>query len=203
MSDLILPMPGNLSVFFNQPRTDNSRPNNRISSVRMHRALYNAYLELCIAAWIAVHTTNDVLVSPEHQEVMQEAAESGLYMPDIDPVSESIERLRESLAKFNPYTIHSRHEDIVRLPGHVARGFYAVAMSVDEMLVSVSSTIGASEYMRGFRQMKAAGKTYTGPVSLQEIFNTWHSLWAIEVLQQHFKISRQEKLQGNWVACLV
>jgi hypothetical protein len=192
-----------LTVFFNPPLTDTRQVDSRIKAVMLDIKIYRAYMWLYSCSCEMVRKMDRVLLDKKHQALLEQAWARGYRTPDTAAMRTSITIFRESLENLDPNNAEMVRHRVVRLPACTARDLFNMAVESDKIIDDVFRSIRQSDYMKIFRDMKASGMEYQGSTSLQEVANIWSALWAISVIQENYPSSKGEKLQPNWIGCLI
>ncbi len=171
----------------------------RIGRVKMHVAIFKAYAELHDLASIMAARMDEVLDNDEHQMIMREAAERGYVMPDVEAVRARNNLLKQFLAASDPWGEAEIRNRIIRIPAKTARDMHMVAHQSALMVDEVCRNIRESDYMLLFRNLKRLDVPYTGPTSLQEMYNVWGMLVTSTVRQAQLGPERSHRLPVNWL----
>ena len=174
----------------------------RIRRVRVHREVFEAYAEVYRAALIMTRKMDDVLDHHQHRALIDNGVSSGYKVPDVEAVRARNEMIKIYLDGIDPYDDAVEQGGMIEFPARTARQLHLVARHSTHMISDVINNINQSDYMLLFRNLKKIGNEYTGPTSLQEVFNVWGTL-----INSHSRESRHvaqnRRLPANWIRLVV
>ena len=178
-------------------------PKTRIRRVKVHRDIYNAYVELYRSACIMTQKMDEVLDHFEHQRLISTGTQMGYRMPDVEAVAARNAIIKIYLDGLNPYHGVYEHDGMVEFPARTASQMHLVARHSAMMIADVVNNINQSDYMLWIRNLKKVGGAYQGPTSLQEVFNVWMNL-AVSHAQERRHVPEQgRRLPENWIRYVV
>lgn len=148
-------------------------PGTRIRCIRMHREVFNAYVEVYHSACIMAEKMDEVLEHYEHQRLISTGVLHGYKMPNVEAVSARNSILKLYLEGLDLYRDAHERNGAIEIPAKTARQMHMVARQADLIFADVINNINGSDYMLWIRNLKKMGGAYQGPTSLQEVFNLW------------------------------
>lgn len=182
---------------------DNWNEGIRIRRLKVHPAIFAAYVDLYDCARIMAQKMDDVLNHPEHKMIMREAEERGYRMPDIAPIRARNEILKIYLKSAEPFRDVVEREGAIEFPAQTACNLHMVGYQCSLMIDDVCRNIRESDYMPWFGVLKKLEVPYSGPTSLQEVFNVWGSLVTSIQKQHHHGPDQLHRLPPNWISLVV
>lgn len=182
---------------------DNWNERIRIRRLKVHPAIFAAYVDLYDCARIMAQKMDDVLDHPEHKMIMREAEEGGYRMPDIAPIRARNEILKIYLKSAEPFRDVVERDGLIEFPAQTACNLHMVAYQCSLMIDDVCRNIRESDYMPWFGVLKKLEVPYSGPTSLQEVFNVWGSLVTSIQKQYRHGPDQPHRLPQNWTSLVV
>jgi hypothetical protein len=170
----------------------------RIRRIKVHSAVFGAYVELYNSASIMARKMDEVLDHYEHQSLIASGLERGYRMPDVEAVRARNHVIKMYLEGLNPYQGAVANDNTVEFPARTALQMQLVARHSTLMIEDVVRNIQKSDYMLWIRNLKQAGGPYMGPTSLQEVFNVWCGLVVASKHEQRHLPAEARRLPANW-----
>lgn len=174
----------------------------RIRSLRVHPEVFEAYVEVYRAARIMTQKMDEVLDHHEHRELINNGLSSGYKVPDVEAVRARNAVIKMYLDGIDPYNGALKHRGVIEFPARTARQLHLVAHHSTFMICDVINNINQSDYMKLFRNLKEKGGAYTGPTSLQEVFNVWGALINSNTRETRH-VDQSRRLPSNWIRLVV
>jgi len=175
-----------------------------ISRIIIHRDLFLAYVELAQAAKVMTERMDEVLDHPKHIELINGGFRAGYKMPNVDMIQGRNWLIKFYLDGLDPLAGAERvGKDQVMIPAKTARALHLVAEYSASMIDGVVGNIHRSQYMPWIRTLREAGDPYSGPTSLQEVFNLWSSLATATVTHAHHAPDLRRRLPENWLKLVI
>jgi len=174
----------------------------RIRRVRVHREIFEAYAEVYRAAKIMTQKMDEVLDHHEHRALITNGLTYGYKVPDVEAVRARNEVIKIYLDGMDPYAGAVEDNGVVEFPAKTARQMHLVALHSTYMISDVINNINQSDYMLLFRNLKKLGGAYTGPTSLQEVFNVWGTLINSNSRESRH-VDQKRRLPPNWIRLVV
>lgn len=170
----------------------------RIRRVKVHGAVFGAYVDLYNCATIMARKMDEVLDHYEHENLITSGLQQGLRMPDVEAVRARNNVIKIYLEGLNPYQGAISQGAMVEFPARTALQMQLVARHSTLMIEDVVRNIQKSDYMLWIRTLKQAGGPYMGPTSLQEVFNVWMGLVVASKHEQRHLPAEGRRLPANW-----
>jgi hypothetical protein len=170
----------------------------RIRRVKVHGAVFGAYVDLYNTATIMARKMDEVLDHYEHKTLIASGLDQGYRMPDVEAVRARNNVIKIYLDGLNPYHDAVLQGDLVEFPARTARQLQLVAHHSTLMIEDVVNNIQKSDYMLWIRNLKLGGGAYMGPTSLQEVFNLWMGLVVASKREQNHLPEKGRRLPANW-----
>jgi hypothetical protein len=143
----------------------------RIASLRVPMQVYDAHLKIYRLSLYMAEALKAVLEDGEHQLAMDEAAEIGYRLPDMETFRQELDGYLDFLKSFNPYHVKYVGQDEVHMPYKTARAMQGLVHYNCLMLSRVLSGCFETEYLKHFKTLKEDCIPYAGPTAIQQAFN--------------------------------
>lgn len=178
-------------------------PATRIRRVKIHRDVFNAYVEVYRSACIMTQKMDEVLDHFEHQRLINTGVQMGYRMPNVEAVAARNAIIKIYLDGLDPFHQAYERDGVIEFPARTASQMHLVARHSTMMIADVVNNINQSDYMLWIRNLKKMGGAYQGPTSLQEVFNVWMNL-AVSNAQECRHVPEQaRRLPENWIRYVV
>lgn len=170
----------------------------RIRRLKVHPAIFAAYIELYKSASIMACKMDEVLDHYEHKSLIDSGLRNGYRMPDVEAVRARNNIIKIYLDGLDPYADVIHRDGEVEFPARTALQLQLVVHHSTLMIEDVVRNIRTSDYMLWIRTLKQAGGPYMGPTSLQEVFNVWCGLVVASKREQNHLPEKNRRLPANW-----
>ncbi len=185
-------------------RTSNaSKPSGYITSISISESLYTLYLRLYQASSRFADALQTVIDDGEHRLVMEEAAQAGYALPDIQLFQDELTGFRNFLKEFDPYWFEIRNDGEIKLPYGTARNLHALVHYNCVMVAQTLSACFDTEYLKYFKDLRKMDIPYTGASALQEMQDVLTCLSRNRIEHDRYDKLETRPQRKEWPALLV
>lgn len=143
-----------------------------------------------------VNAIDDVIADGEHALIMEEAADLGNNLPNLDLFLEELEIYRDYLDGLDKFSGTVDRKGFVKIPLKTARDMNEMMKYNSFMIARVFDDVFNTDYMERFGYYKRAGFPYAGPNALQPCVNLLMSMTkTMREIDRQVEIGRQKP---NW-----
>jgi len=143
-----------------------------------------------------VNAIDDVIADGEHALIMEEAADLGNSLPNLDLFLEELEIYRDYLDGLDKFSGTVDRKGFVKIPLKTARDMNEMMKYNSFMIARVFDDVFNTDYMERFGYYKRAGFPYAGPNALQPCVNLLMSMTkTMREIDRQVEMGRQKP---NW-----